>query len=385
MAKHEEVSDALIRDGEIADALKSFGSGFATDVADLIGQKTEADLYSAVVSSQFDADRLDYMRRDRLMTGTQHGGIDFEWLLSNLEVGRVSAGVDDEPLEPVSTFVLGPKAIFAAESYIQGLFQLYPTVYYHKATRGAEKLCSELLIQVFLRQTDGSHALTGLPKAHPLLEFAKRSKDLEAVLALDDTVVLGSLEFLSNSKDSCIAYLANCLKRRHLYKCIDVREELQKRIALKDDPTQLEASCSRAFTQFIDDGFGCMGDAALQNAVRMTIKDKLDLDRLDRACLYVNEQLKTPLGISSEPPSIIMDQATRRPYKRVQETKGPLEQIHIRSADTGELLDVATVSRVVAAVRDFKLLRAYVRRDDRESQRKVMQSIEEGATHALAA
>src|SRR3546814_2460514 len=46
----------------------------------------------------FDADRLDYMRRDQLMTGTQHGSIDYEWLMANLEVGEVPIGVDEEKL-----------------------------------------------------------------------------------------------------------------------------------------------------------------------------------------------------------------------------------------------------------------------------------------------
>ena len=45
------------------------GSGFANDVADIVSSSGVRTIYSAVVSSQFDADRLDYMRRDRLMTG----------------------------------------------------------------------------------------------------------------------------------------------------------------------------------------------------------------------------------------------------------------------------------------------------------------------------
>jgi hypothetical protein len=92
MTDHEHVSDVLVRNGEVADALRALGSGFPDDVADIISGRGESNIYRAVVSSQFDADRLDYMRRDRLMTGTQHAGIDFEWLLANIEVGAVSYG-----------------------------------------------------------------------------------------------------------------------------------------------------------------------------------------------------------------------------------------------------------------------------------------------------
>lgn len=65
--------------------------------------------------------------------------LDFEWLIANIEVGSVPAGVDESPLGNLDTFVLGPKAVYAAEAYVLGLFQLYPTVYFHKATRSAEK------------------------------------------------------------------------------------------------------------------------------------------------------------------------------------------------------------------------------------------------------
>ena len=78
MANHEAVSDMLIRDGEVFEELREMGSGFANDVADMVSGSGTPTIYSAVVSSQFDADRLDYMRRDRLMTGSQHAGIDFE-------------------------------------------------------------------------------------------------------------------------------------------------------------------------------------------------------------------------------------------------------------------------------------------------------------------
>ena len=128
MAKHENVSEAIIRDSEITQALHDLGSGFANDVATLIGRKEPGNLYDAVVSSQFDADRLDYMQRDRLMSGVQSSGIDLTWLLSNLEIASVRTGADDEATGSVETLVLGPKAVQTAESYVLSLFHLYPNV-----------------------------------------------------------------------------------------------------------------------------------------------------------------------------------------------------------------------------------------------------------------
>lgn len=190
--KHELVSDVLIRDSEITHELNKHGSGFANDVANLVGSEKPTSIYAAVVSSQFDADRLDYMRRDRLMTGTQHAGIDFEWLMVNLEVGEVPTGVDDSPTEPVETFVLGSKAVHAAEAYVLGLFQLYPTVYFHKTTRCFEKLYSQLLLRLYQLVSDGSIDKTVVDDRHPLVRFCREPNTIARILALDDASVAGA-------------------------------------------------------------------------------------------------------------------------------------------------------------------------------------------------
>ena len=137
LAHHEEMSDRLIRDGDLAEALtKEMGSGFANDVADMINKDGPKTVHDSVVSSQFDADRLDYMRRDRLMTGSGQSSVDFAWLQENLLIDEVGMVVDDLESGKIPTFVIGPKAIHAAEAYVLDLFQLYPTVYFHKTTRG---------------------------------------------------------------------------------------------------------------------------------------------------------------------------------------------------------------------------------------------------------
>lgn len=80
------------------------------------------DIYHAVVSSSFDADRLDYLRRDRLMTGTLAGAIDFDWLLEHVRIREIAveaadAVIEDEPTR-VPTFCLDLKALPAAEQFL---------------------------------------------------------------------------------------------------------------------------------------------------------------------------------------------------------------------------------------------------------------------------
>ncbi len=323
LANHERISDRLNRDGEISQVLDAqLGSGFATNVADVIKQGP-GSIYSAVVSSQFDADGLDYMRRDRLMTGTQHGAIDFDWLMANLEVGSVPYGVDEKKVGEVETFVLGPKAVYAAETYVLGLFQLYPTVYFHKATRGAEKILGELLFRVMSLASSGDWRRTGLPNKHPLLAFAKSPDKLDRMLALDDTVLWGALSFLADASDETIKSLATRLRDRQLYKCIDVRERLRMKL----------------------------GEDAKEEVV-------------EQVCQKVDAKIAEWLASKTDvAPRIMTDKADREPYRQFQDSKGPLNQILIKTS-SGELVDLFKRSKVVAAIGTFKLYRVYVSDDE---------------------
>lgn len=336
MANHEAVSDMLIRDSEVSHELREMGSGFANDVADMVSGSGTPTIYSAVVSSQFDADRLDYMRRDRLMTGTQHAGIDFAWLIENLEVGEVEYNVDETRLKPVQTFVLGKKAIFAAEAYVLGLFQLYPTVYFHKATRGAEKIYTELLSRTISLIKDNSRQRTGLSETHPLVKFAKTPDSIESALALDDTVIWGGLSMMANSKDEWIRKFAERLRDRKLYKCIDVRAKIAHD---KDDAA---ASSPEADTV-------CAG-----------IRDKI-ADCLD------NWSAENP----DSPPRILIDEVERSPYKELTENaKGPLNQINIRT-EGDHLIDLSKRSSVVAELKMYKAFRIYYAEGDDDAKGKI--------------
>lgn len=338
MAHHETVSDTLIRDSEITPLLREMGSGFANDVADIVSSSGVRTIYSAVVSSQFDADRLDYMRRDRLMTGSQHAGIDFEWLIENLEVAEVEHSVGDTRLDPVQTFVLGRKAIFAAEAYVLGLFQLYPTVYLHKATRGAEKIYVELLARTFTLVRKGLTEKTGLSAAHPLVKFAQSPENIECALALDDTVIWGALSLMADAEDVCISTLARRLRDRKLYKCLDVRAKIAH--------------------------------------------DKSDSDAISETADKVCENIKTEITkyldwwSEKEPdgaPRILVDEAERSPYKEMSEDpKAPLNQVNIRT-EGGRLEDLSKRSQVVAKLGMFKSFRVYHAEDDEDTKGKLIE------------
>lgn len=336
LADHEYVSDLLIRHGEVAEILNEMGSGVAVDVADMVKKEGRKTVHNAVVSSQFDADRLDYMRRDRLMTGSQHAAIDFTWLIANLEVASLPTGVDDRPTGSVKTFVIGPKAIHAAEAYVLGLFQLYPTVYFHKATRGAEKLFTELLVRLVTLVRDAAAVRTGLPDRHPLIRFAVDPENLDNMLNLDDSVLWGALSLMIDAEDPLIREFSARLRDRKLYKCVDIRSRISHEFdpeSTGDDArlAKVETCCARASTKLFE-----WSEANSRDGRRR----------------------------------VLIDEAKRSPYNDAVGAKGPIERINVRT-DGGSLVDLKKRSRVVANLTDDMLLRAYHDRDDEDAAENI--------------
>jgi HD superfamily phosphohydrolase len=327
--RHEEWTIDIIRgDTNVGRILEKFRPGFREEVAQIIAAPTPQDIYGSIVSSQFDADRLDYVRRDRVMSGVYHGVFDCSWLLANLEVDDVPLARDDEPVGTVPAFVLSRKAFQAAEAYVLGLFHLYFTVYFHKTTRGAEKMLTALLLRLDELLRDGKSPDCGLRGDHPILRFIKDGT-LDQYLRLDDFVIWASFEEMAGAKDPIVNELATRLRERKLYKAIDVSALLEHR-----------------------------GGAAA------TARFKAKLAEARRAGAF-------------GPIDLLEDSATRNPYQRHGfETPESLSKVLIRLSDGTGCEDLRDCSNVVEALEEITIFRVYVRDDEaREKAMKLMEGV----------
>ena len=148
-AKHETISEEIILDSEITVLLNKYREGFANDIAKMVaGESPVLDIYDIIVISQFDADRLDYLQRDQLMTGSQNSIIDLTWLYSNIEIKNVLIEIEPEMIIEREIIVFNAKAILALQTYILALFNLYHSVYFHPVTRAAEQVFKNLLLRI---------------------------------------------------------------------------------------------------------------------------------------------------------------------------------------------------------------------------------------------
>ena len=217
-ARRHEIwsAEIILGDTAVNRVLRGVDDALPERIGALLRGDGRRDIYSSVVSSQFDADRLDYIVRDRLMTGVEFGHIDLDWLFDCLEVGAVAAGGD--AASPAPCLYIGPKGIHVAEAYLEARFRLYRVVYMHKTTRTAEKMLEALLCAV-------ADSGGGAPaRGEPVLRYLKSPDPaLGAYLALDDAAVWAALSgWAEGGANARISELARRLRDRALYKCVEI-------------------------------------------------------------------------------------------------------------------------------------------------------------------
>jgi HD superfamily phosphohydrolase len=237
--KHEYFSAEIIRSekSEIGSILSGVGVK-AEDVAGLIQKDVPADMYHAVVSSSFDADRLDYLQRDRYMTGVGTGAIDLPWLLDNVRVAEIDFAAPGDDGIPIynHSFCLFHKAREAGEDFLLARYRLYTNVYFHKTTRGFEQLVSAFF-RIVAKSADDGRPLEGLNDDDRLYRFfGKNGESIENYLALDDAVVWNSIHRVASSGAGLAQLVARMLLDRRRLLCLDVQNcfpldaELQRRL-----------------------------------------------------------------------------------------------------------------------------------------------------------
>ncbi len=212
---HESYTRAMIGGAEIGGILKEY------DLHELVLQFFEKEVrnspYTAIVSSQLDADRLDFLTRDRYSTGIKVGQIDHEWLFDSLRIEDVAFGVD--PGESKMNFVVQQKGLRVVEDYISAYLKLYETVYFHKTTRGIQFLVEEATKAAL----DNIAAVRESGINSPLLEyfFVPPEQQLEHYLGLDDSDVVTLLKQLAARNLGDASKFAERFLAREPFRCFE--------------------------------------------------------------------------------------------------------------------------------------------------------------------
>jgi HD superfamily phosphohydrolase len=192
---HEDVTEWIIRKGELGDLLED--DGVSRDrIANLVRgrRKTKTDaVVSGIVAGQVDADKMDYLIRDSFYCGVNYGLVDIHRLINSLEVSG----------NGFIEFDIAARG--ALESFLVARYEMFLNVYYHKTVRSVEVLLVKMM-----------HA------ADDLLGLTAFSTP-EEFLALDDMSLISRLRGINPSESDEAketAELVQMLDSRIFYKSV---------------------------------------------------------------------------------------------------------------------------------------------------------------------
>ncbi|HET7657266.1 MAG TPA: HD domain-containing protein [Bacillales bacterium] len=203
---HEDWTRKIILgETEVNSVLQKVGKDFPKKVADVIAKTYENKLVVSMISSQIDADRMDYLLRDAYYTGVSYGHFDIE------RIWRVMRPMNDQ-------VVIKQSGMHAVEDYIMSRYQMYWQVYFHPVTRSAEVILTNILSRAKKLIQEG-YAFREIPTR--ILPLLNGMVSLEDYLKLDESVILYYFQSWQDEPDSVLQDLCGRFMNRRLFKYAD--------------------------------------------------------------------------------------------------------------------------------------------------------------------
>lgn len=227
---HEAMTCAHImrEDGDVYRILHDFDPRMPECVVQCIAQETHA-WYHPIISSQLDADRMDYILRDGYMTGIKNYLFDIERILEMLDCDGTG-------------IIVGYRAIHAVETYLISRYHMYSQVYHHKTVRGAEKLLESIFRRVADLAASGDGSVFEVGRMGALFKdiVATRRVDPALCMAVHDAHAWAAIDAWKDSKDGILSDLAHQLLRRQFFKTFEIPDDY--RPVLREHWSSLESA-----------------------------------------------------------------------------------------------------------------------------------------------
>lgn len=197
---HEALSRAIIEKTQIGKILSR--NGIKPGLVSAIIKHTVSGklrFVSQLISSQLDADRIDYLLRDALFTGVPYGRIDVQRVANTLSLwdGQTSRSFG-------GTIVVLQKGMESIEDYLLGRYHMHKGVYHHKTARCMVKI----LTGAFKR---------ALEIGEGPYDFTKKTTP-RMMLDLDDNACYSTLLEWTRSDDRILSDLSRRLIERQPFK-----------------------------------------------------------------------------------------------------------------------------------------------------------------------
>jgi HD superfamily phosphohydrolase len=212
---HEEWTQAiLLGETKINQVLKRVSKDFPQKVSEVIAKTYENKLIISLISSQIDADRMDYLLRDAYYTGVNYGNFDIERILRVMR-----------PHEEYA--VIKHSGMHAVEDYIMSRYQMYWQVYFHPVTRSSEVV----LRKIFKRAKHLYHSGYTFQQEPQLLKpLFEDQVNLKDYLRLDEAVILYFFQVWQEEEDPILVDLCDRFLNRRLFKYIEFFPSTQMKL-----------------------------------------------------------------------------------------------------------------------------------------------------------
>ncbi|WP_078543375.1 HD domain-containing protein [Litchfieldia alkalitelluris] len=203
---HEDFTQGIILgDTEVNSVLKKVAKDFPKKVAEVIAKTYENKLVVSMISSQIDADRMDYLQRDAYYTGVSYGHFDMERIL------RVMRPQEDQ-------VVVKSSGMHAIEDYIMSRYQMYWQVYFHPVTRSSEVILTKILHRakkLFEQNYDFK------TKPTHFYSIFKNEVSIKDYVKLDEAVILFYFQAWQEEEDEILKDLCTRFIDRKLFKYVE--------------------------------------------------------------------------------------------------------------------------------------------------------------------
>lgn len=203
---HEHFTRAIILGKtDVNKVLLRVSENFPEKVAEVIAKTSKNKLVVSLISSQIDADRMDYLQRDAYFTGVSYGHFDMERIL------RVMRPREDQ-------VVIKRSGMHAVEDYIMSRYQMYWQVYFHPVTRSAEVILTKIL-----HRAKHLYEQTYSFKSDPIHFYSlfKGETTLEDYIKLDEAIILYYFQMWQEEEDPVLRDLCCRFMNRNLFKYVE--------------------------------------------------------------------------------------------------------------------------------------------------------------------
>lgn len=210
---HEAITVDIITSPstEVYQILNKIEEGFPEKVASVITKEYPNPQVVQMISSQIDADRMDYLLRDAYFTGTEYGTFDITRILRLVR-----------PYKNGICFAIN--GMHAVEDYIVSRYQMYVQVYFHPSSRGMEVILQHLLNrakELYPKNKDWFHQHSQL-----LVPFLEDDFQLIDYIRLDDGVLNTYFNHWLDATDPILNDLAKRFLNRKPLKSASFKPEV---------------------------------------------------------------------------------------------------------------------------------------------------------------